>query len=254
MGEIVRSNREAVKKFQKLFGQHRVGGQLAHHDQAQAFATAGKPVLCQQVDHLARFAQGAYKRHHDLDIAEAHRFAHPAHRLAFHCKTLAKTGRDITRRAAKTQHRVLFIGLVAITAHQLLVFVGFEIRQPHNHRLGPEGARDRGHAFGHLVDEEGSWRGIAARRPLDRRLQFRLKRRIVEHRLGMDADIVVDHEFQARQTDTRIGQALKFKGQLRIADVHRNLHRNGRQVALRVGGDLEVQSTGIDIAGVTFGA
>jgi len=70
----------------------------------------------------------------------------------------------------------------------------------------------------------------------------------------MDADHVVDHEFQPRQAHAGIRRAGEFEGQLGIADVHHDLHRQRRQVADILAQHVEFQRAAINIAGIALGA
>ena len=143
---------------------------------------------------------------------------------------------DVARRAAKAEHRVFFFGLVAAAADQLAVFVALEVRQAHDDGLGPEGRGNGGHAFGHFVDVKGAGRCVATGYRLDGFLQVAIDIGVVQNGFGVHADVVVDDEFQPRQAHARVGQLAKVKGQLRVADVHRDLDRDlghGRRAALR---------------------
>ena len=70
----------------------------------------------------------------------------------------------------------------------------------------------------------------------------------------MNADVVVDNEFQTRQTDTGIGQLAKIKGQLGIADVHHDLDTNVRHLAPLYLRDLGLEQAVVNEAGVALGA
>src|SRR6266571_6313472 len=50
--EIVRPDRESVEVLEKLLGEHRVRGYLAHHDEPQAVLPALQAVHGEQLDHL----------------------------------------------------------------------------------------------------------------------------------------------------------------------------------------------------------
>ena len=47
----------------------------------------------------------------------------------------------------------------------------------------------------------------------------------LQQRLGVDADVARDDEFEARETHAFVGQTLKFERKLRIADIHHDLGR-----------------------------
>ena len=189
-----------------------------------------RPLLGEHVDHLLGLAEGAHERHHDLDVVQAHVAAHAHQRLALHREGLAEGLADVARRAAKAEHRVFFLGLVARAADQLPVLVALEVGQAHDHRLRPERGGDRGDALGQLVDVEGARRGVAAGHALDRLLQVGVDVRIVEDRLRVHADVVVDDELEPRQADAGVRHLREVEGELRVADVHHDLHRRVRQL------------------------
>ncbi len=70
----------------------------------------------------------------------------------------------------------------------------------------------------------------------------------------MDADHVVDDELQARQADAAVGDLRELEGELRVAHVHHDLHRDLGQVAHVGGDDLELQLAAVHVAGVALGA
>ncbi len=113
-----------------------------------------QPVGREQLDHLARLAHGAHERHHDLDVGQPHVVAHALERPAFQLEAVAEAGVDEARGAAEAQHRILLVRLVALAAEQGGVFVGLEVGQAHDHRLGGERRAQRGDAFGQLLHVE----------------------------------------------------------------------------------------------------
>jgi hypothetical protein len=74
-----------------------------------------------------------------------------------------------------------------------------------------------------------------------------------EDGLGVDADHVVDDELEAGQADAFVRDLGELEGELRIADVHHDLHRRLGQVAHVGGDDLEVELAAVHVAGVAFG-
>ncbi len=213
-----------------------------------------RPCSASSLRHTLGLAESAHEWHHDLDVGQAHLVAHAPQRLALHRKRFPELGADVARGAAKTEHRVLFLGLVARAADQLAVFVALEIRQPHDHRLGPERGGDGRHALGHLVHIERTRRGMAPRHGLDGLLQVGIDVGIVQDRLRVNADVVVDDELQPRQAHALVGQLAEVEGQLRIADVHRDLDRDLRHFAALHLGHLGFQQPVIDEAGVALRA
>jgi hypothetical protein len=63
--------------------------------------------------HALGLAHGAHEGHHDLDVGQPHVVAHALERLALHREGVAELAADVAAGAAKAEHRVLFIGLVA---------------------------------------------------------------------------------------------------------------------------------------------
>ena len=68
----------------------------------------------------------------------------------------------------------------------------------------------------------------------------------------MDADLVVDDEFEARKADPGIGEPGEGHGLAGIAHIQHDLQGRGRQPAEFGALDLKVQQAGIDRAGLAF--
>src|SRR5205823_8465631 len=177
-----------------------------------------------------------------------------AQRRAFELETFAEGSCDVARGAAKAEHRVFFLGLVALAAKQLAVFVRLEVRKPHDHGLGPERASDRGDALDHLLDEERAGIGIAASRLGNLAPELRPELVVLEAGARMNADLVVDDEFEPRETDAGIWQLRELECELRIADVHGDLHRDAWHVTALAARDLERHQALEHAAGIAFGA
>ena len=77
---------------------------------------------------------------------------------------------------------------------------------------------------------------------------------MLQHRLGVDADQVVDDEFETRQPHAAGGQLRELERQRGVAHVEHELDRNGRQFGFAVDNDLERQFAVIHEAGIAFGA
>ena len=256
--QVVRADRHAIEVLEKLLGEDCVARHLAHHDHAQAVGAALRcalqPAIGQHADHCLGLRQGAHERHHDLDIGQPHLDAHALQCLALHREGLAEGFAHVARGAAEAEHRVLFFRLVARAADQLAVLVALEVAQANDHRLRPEGGSDRRDAFDQFVDIERTRRRVAARHALDRLLQVAVDVRVVEDRLRVHADVVVDDEFEPCQTDAAVGHLCEVERELRVADVHHDLHRAvGQRAALHVG-DLGFQQAVVDVAGVALRA
>src|SRR5436853_84074 len=78
LGEVVGADGKAVEELEELLGEHRIGGQLAHHDDAQSIGAALQAVLLEQREHLLGFIYRTHERHHQLHVGEAERLAHLA--------------------------------------------------------------------------------------------------------------------------------------------------------------------------------
>ena len=68
----------------------------------------------------------------------------------------------------------------------------------------------------------------------------------------MNADRVVDDEFQPCEADTRVGQALKIKSPLRIANIHADLEWQFRHICKIDPFDFKIYLALIDPTCVTF--
>ena len=240
--------------LQELVGQDRVAGHLAHHDQAQAVHSTLESALGQHLRDPCGLFDRAHKGDHDLHIAQPHVVAHPLEGFALHGEGVAELAADVAAGPPKTQHRVLFIGLVAAATDELAVLVALEVRQPHDHRLGPEGRRNGGDPFGQLVDIEGLRAGVAARHGLHRQLEVGIDVGVVQDRLGVHANVVVDDELQAGQANAGIGHLRKIKRQLWVAHIHHDLDGAIGHFAALDFADLGLQQSVVDHAGVALGA
>ena len=60
----------------------------------------------------------------------------------------------IARRAPETQHRVFLFRLEIGAGHEICIFIGLEVGQPHDDRPRIERRRDRADALGQPFDEE----------------------------------------------------------------------------------------------------
>ena len=202
---VVGSDGEAVVILQELLGQNGIAGHFAHHDVAQAVFAALQPVASQQLVDFARLLQRAHEGDHDFHIGQAHFVAHALDGFALHGKGFGKVCADIARCTAEAEHGVFFFRLVAAAADQLAIFVALEIAHAHDDGLGIERSGNGGNAFGDFFDIESAGRSIAARGAFHRGFEAGVDIRIVQHRFGVNADVVVDDEFQARQPHAAVG-------------------------------------------------
>jgi hypothetical protein len=207
-----------------------------------SFSPLLQTVFGQQVDHSLAFADGTHERHHQLDVGQAHFFADLLHGAAFHLETVAEGLGDVARGATEAEHRVFFFRLVQLAAEQLAVFVGLEVGEADDDRVRPEGGGDGGDTFHQLFNEEFLRRSVATGAALDF-LALRSRQAIdVENGFRVNADHVVDDEFDAGQTDAGVRQLGEIEGQFRVADVHHDLERNLRHGGDVAGSDLEIES------------
>src|SRR5690625_1957828 len=252
LGQVVGADGEAVKVFQELIGKNRVGWHFAHHDQAQAVFAARKAVAGQQIDHTLGLWNGTHEGNHDFHVGQAHFIADFLQRLAFHSEALGEVVGQIARRAAEAQHRVFFFGFIARATNQLAIFVGFEIGQADNDRLGVEGGSDGADPFRQFLDEEGTRAGVSAGGGFHRSFQFGINVRVVQHGFGVNVDVVVNDEFQSCKPDAVVGNLGKIERQLRVADVHHDLHADIRHFAPAHFFDLGFKQTIVNAAFIAF--
>src|SRR3569623_974756 len=254
LGEVVGADRETVEQVEELVGEQGVGGYFAHHENFQILFAAAQTVLRHQIQNLPRLVHAAHEGDHQRDIAQAHRFTHLFHRRAFHRKAFGEARGRITRGAAEADHGILFLGLVRLAAEQRRVFVGRAGAHAHDHRRGVERRGDGADALGEAVDIKRARIGITG----DQRGNLLAPRgrelRIVDERVRMDANAVVDYEFLPREADAGGGQLANLEGGLRIADVD---HDAGVGPGQR--GEIrrvfaKAQRAGIDVARVALRA
>ena len=222
LGHIVGTDGEAVKVFQELLGKQRVAGHFAHHNQAQAVFTAFQAVFFEHFQHRFRFGKRAHKGNHHFHIGQPHHIAHIFHRAAFQRKARFEVVRHITRRTTEAQHGVFFVWLILRAAEQACVFVGFEIRHPHDDFFRISRCRQRGDAFGKFVHIKINGRCVACDAVGDFGLQFRRLFIKLQQRVGVDANLAVNHKLHPRQADAFAGQVGKRERHFGVAHVHHN--------------------------------
>ena len=254
LGEVVRADGEAVEILQKLLGQNRVRGHLAHHHHPQPVAAALQAVPGEQLHHLARLVEGAHERDHQLDVGEPHGVAHPAHGAALHLEARAEVLRHVARRPAEPEHRVRLVGFVELAADEVGVLVGLEVRQAHDDRPGVERGRNGRHPLHQLLHEEGL-RVRIARDPFAHPIPEWLGETVeFEQRPRVHPDRVADDELQPREPHPGVGERPEGERAVRVADVHRNLEGKGRHGLHIEPAVLEVEPARVDEAGVALRA
>ena len=112
-----------------------------------------------------------------------------------------------------------------MTADQVGVFVGFEIGQAHDHRFREKGGAEGADAFDQFFDVKLARVGIAGHPRFDLLPHFIRCGVFLQQRFGVDADGIVDDEFEPRQADAGVGEARQRERALRVADVHRDFER-----------------------------
>ena len=131
LGQVVRADRHAVEVLEELLGEDRVARHLAHHDHAQPVGAAGRARFSPRSASISTTASAwPSVRTNGTMISTLVRpmsLRTRLQRLAFHRERLAERLADVARRAAKAEHRVLFLGLVARAADQLAVLVALEV-------------------------------------------------------------------------------------------------------------------------------
>ena len=80
-----------------------------------------------------------------------------------------------------------------------------------------------GDAFGEFLDVKINVAVITRNRLIDFGLDIGFQSLVVQERFWMNPDRVVDDEFQPCEADTCVGETLKIKRPLRIADIHADL-------------------------------
>ena len=251
---VVGADREPVEVLEESFGEDRVGRNLAHHDHAKPVTAALEPLFLQKRDHHLRFLERAHERDHQLDVREAHRLANALHRGAFEGEAIVEFLRNVTSRAAEPDHRILLVRFIALAAHQVRILVRFEVRQTDDHLLGPKRRCDSRDPLGDLAHVELGRALVATDALADLALQVRRLTVELEQRLRVDADVLVDDEFETREPDAFVRQAAELERELRIADVHHELGRHRRHLVERHFNDLDVELAFVHMAGVALGA
>ncbi len=201
-----------------------------------------------------RLAQGAHERHHDLHIGQPHLVAHALQGAAFELEAGPEYLVDIARRAAKPQHRIFLVRLVVLAADQIGVLIRLEIRQAHDHRLGRKCGGDLRDAFGQLVDVEIYRSVVAGDLLADGVLDLGALLVEFQQRARMHADHAVDDELEARKAHALVRNAREIESAVRIADVHRDFHRNRRHGIHFDGALIELEHAVVDVAGIALGA
>ena len=186
-----------------------------------------------RVEDPLRLVDAPAERHHDADVGQAHVLAHAPQRRAFE-REAGGIGRvRIARGAAEAEHRVFFLRLEALAAEQPRVFVGLEVGQPDDHRLGIEGRRDRADAFGQLLDEVigRPWHSRATSRAIAWRACAEATFSGLTSAIGWTLMCsLMMNSMRARPTPS-LGSIGRVERQLRIAEIQHDRGARPRQLA-----------------------
>ena len=254
LGEIVRANREAVEIFEKLVGEDDVGRDLAHHDELEVVLSALESVCAKGLDDGSGLVERAHERDHDFDVVEPHLFPHALHGLAFEREASGEFFRDVARRAAKANHRVLFVGLVARAREKVRIFVGFEVRQANDDFLWMKGRAEHRDPLGELVHVKAHRIRVAAYALAHRRLQVHGQLVELEKCARMNADHVVNDELEPCEPDTCVRERGEVKCSFRVAHVHRHVERDLRHRVESNAVHVELEGAVIDESRIALGA
>ena len=94
---------------------------------------------------------------------------------------------------------------------------------------------------------------MTTRHRFNRLFQIGINAGVVQNRFGVHTNVVVNDEFQTRQTHARIGQLAKVKCQLWVAHVHHDFGFDGWHLATQHFGHFGFQQAIINKTGVAFG-
>ena len=161
---------EPIEKPSNNFGKRidldDVVGDLAHHVDLQPVLAALQAVRGHRRQHLLGLLDAAAERHHDHAdwSAPCRRAPAAAPRIPARSRRHRPDARSARRRGTRASGWPRF-GSNAAPPIKLRIFVGLEVRQPDDHRLGIERGGDRADALGQVARRRNS-RGeaIVARR------------------------------------------------------------------------------------------
>ena len=252
--QIVGTNREAIENVEELIREERVARDLAHHVDLQAILTLLQTMGSHDRNSLLRFIDRAAERDHQLNVGETHFITDALHGEALELKALGERIRDVAGSTAEAEHRILFHRLEELAADQLAVFVALEVGHADDHLAGIERGGNGRNAFSDLADVELARIRVAGRETLDGVTELARNVRVLKAGLRMHADVVVDDELETGKTNTLRRDLLELESELRIADVHHDLHGDLGESALLHFFHVEVKLALVDVARIAFGA
>ena len=160
----------------------------------------------------------------------------------------------VTGSPPESQHRILFLGFERLAAEQAGVFVGLEVGEPHNHRLGIECRGNRADAFRQPLDEEIRRAFVTSNQASDhgpglgRGDLLRLEQR---HR--MHPDMLADDELHAREADSRLRLHGDPECHFGGTDIHHDGGARLPEIAHRRSRHVESNRPLIDVPNIAFG-
>ena len=149
---------------------------------------------------------------------------------------------------------IFLTGLKTGAAEQRGIFVGFEIAQAHDDRLGMKRRGDGADTLGETADEVGAAIRRASRQPVNVPLLVRPELVVFQQRARVHLDAVIDDELQARQPHTVIRQEGIFKGLIGIAHIHHDFRARPVRRIQRNALDAEFLCALVDLSGIALGA
>src|SRR3990167_4544559 len=229
--EVVGTDGHAVKDFEKLFGENRVGRYLAHDDDLEPVLPPLKAAFGHHFEHFPPLFERAAERHHRDDIHEAHFLADFAHRAALQQECLLEFGVIVARRTAPAEHRIFLDGLKELAAQERAVLVGLEVGEADDDLFWIERRADFCDAVGeviHVVLEQGL---PAARLLAYLELHIFGKLIVVDKCKRVHADGRSDDKFLASEAHAVVGKEGFFECGVGSGDVHRYLRFGFRERA-----------------------
>jgi hypothetical protein len=141
---------------------------------------------------------------------------------------------------AKPQHRVGFLRFEIPAAQQACIFVGLEVRQPHDHRIRVECTGNGADPFRQTLDKEVGGLGVVSRQLGDGRARlgrFHLLR--IDQRHRVHPDVFADDELHAGQADPPVGQHRGVEREVGVAEVEHDLDAHVHRVRRGGAGHFE---------------
>ena len=230
-------------------------GDLAHHVDLELVIALFQTVLRHRRDHLLGFGDTAAKWDHDAQVLQPHFVADARQRPAFERETIGIGRVGVAGRPAKPEHWILFFWFELGAADQVGIFIGLEIRQPHDDGPRIKGSGDRTDPLRKLVDKEIGWLRVGLHQAGNGGLcLFRCHLFRMDERHRMDTDVLIDNELHSREPNAVVGQHRGVIGKLGIAEIDHDLRARARQRVQRDPDHLERQLPVIHLADLAIRA